>query len=161
MTDAQLKAEIESGPLSATLAAPWAAGNDTETARILNVKDRPGLVPLDELSAYCLAANVTGGVQALDSLPVGTDLGGGATMTLQIKGMLKTVLTLMLTDFRLTYADVLLPAFGAACDGLIALGVMVAADKTALLAMSANRDSRASQLGWSVTHTNVAAARNS
>lgn len=160
MTPTELKTEIESGPLATTLAASWAAGNDTETARLLNVRDRPGLVPIRELSAYCLTAGITGGVLALDSMPVGADLGGGATLTMQIKGLLKTVVTLVQDDYRMEEADVLGAAFSGAVDGLIALGLAAAGDKTALQAMAQNRNSRASELGWSVSAQNVGEARN-
>lgn len=162
MTPAELKTEIESGLMAAVLSDSWLAGNDSETARLLNVKDLPGYVPLNELSAYCLVNAITGGVQALDSLAVGAEIGDGISMTLPIKGVLKTVLTLMLTDFRLELADVLNPNFGAACDGLVGLGLMTAGNKSDILAMAQNRQSRAEALGFGfVTHQDVGNARNS
>lgn len=158
-TPAELRSEIETGPLAATLATSWAAGDDVETLRLLSVKRYPGPVPLDELSAYCLAASITGAVQALDEIRVGEEIMAGVPMTLPMKGLLKTVLTLVQTDFRLTTADVKLPAFAAAMDGLISLGAATAEDKAALIAMGDNRHSRLDVLGWSVSHLQVGEAR--
>jgi hypothetical protein len=160
-TDAELKTEILSGPLAATLAASWAAGDDATTARLMNVRNLPGLVPIRELSAYCLTANITGGVLALDSIPIGGEIAAGVPMTLQTKGLLKTVVTLVQDDYRLEEADVLSTEFGAALDGLIGLGLATLAHKTALQSLAANRQSRPESLGWgSVSPDQIGRARN-
>ena len=97
---------------------------------------------------------------ALIGIPIGSEIAEGVTMTVATKAMLHTVLTLIQLDYRLSTADVDDPAFGAACDGLIALGVMAAADKTAILAMADDRLSRAGVLwGAGVTATQVGEAR--
>ena len=160
MTPAQLKSEIDSGPLAAELAALWPAGDDTGIARVLNRRDFRGPVPLNEFSALCLQLNLTGGVLALIEIPIGSDIAPGVPMTLALKGMLHQVITLVQTDYRLQMADVDDPKFGPACDGLIALGVIDSAGKAALLALGESRRGRAEVLwGAPVNESDVSRAR--
>lgn len=137
MTPAQLKTEIQTGPLAAALAPLVAAGNDVGVAALLNARTLRGLVPILEMARYC-AKGITGGVQAALETPIGT---GG--MTAQIKGALHTVMNLVQQDFRMEACDVDDPVFGSVCDGvLIPFGIMTATDKTNILALGANRQSR-------------------
>ncbi len=108
-------------------------------AALLNAKTERGPVPIRELSSLCLAVGLTGGVLALVEIPVGDDIASGVPMTLATKGMLHKVLTLIQTDYRLETADCDDPTFAAGCDGLIALGVIDADAKAALLALGNNR----------------------
>lgn len=160
-TPQQIRAELDADPLSLGYAPLVAVGNDTATAALLNAKAYRGPVPIGELSAACLALGLTGGVLALLEIPIGSDIAPGATMTLQTKGLLHQMLTLIQTDYRLESADVDDPKFAPGCDALIALGVIDAAGKTALLALGANRRSRADVLwGAAVSATQIGEARN-
>ena len=161
-TPQQLRTEIESGPLAAELASHWSSGSDRDIAAILNDKRYAGYVPINELAAYCCTEGITGAILALDTIPIGTDLAPGVPMSLQIKGLLKTVLTLVQIDFRLQLADVTLPSFGAALDGLLSLGVLTSGQRAAIVALGNNRQSRAEVAfgyGTTVSDSDVGNAR--
>jgi hypothetical protein len=159
-TAQQIRAELDADPLSLGYAPLVAAGNDTATAALLNTRAYRGPVPIAELSSLCLSLQLTGKILALDEIPLGGTVAEGVTMTLAIKTLLKQILTLVQTDYRLESADVDDPAFGPGCDGLVALGLLDAAGKTALLALGANRRSRAEVLwGTPVSEVDVAKAR--
>lgn len=115
------------------------AAEDATCAAELGKLALPGPVPIREVASYCINEGVTGALQAVDSIPIGTEIAFGTTMTLQFKGLLKNVLTLLVDDFRLETCDVLADAFATACDGLILLHIMTTDQKAALIAMSANR----------------------
>lgn len=150
MTPAQLLAEITDDPEQLGYAAPYGAGNDVAVAALLNAESRPYRrpVPLEIFAAECLQLNLTGGVLALLEIPLGAEIAEGVTMDVQTKGLLHQVITLVQSDFRLVNADVDDVKFGPACDGLIALGVIDAAGKAALLALGDGLRSRAAELGW-------------
>lgn len=159
MTPTELRAEIESGPLAATLAPLVAAGSDAGAAGLLNARVYPGPVPIAELSGYCARHGITGAVMALLEIPVGSEIATGVAMTLQIKGLLHTVLTLIQLDFRLETADVNDPAFGAGLVAMRQLGVMNSDQAAAILALRDNRLSRAEiAFGRGVAASDVAAA---
>ena len=140
---ALLRTEITAGPKAAILAPLYADGNDVGVADELNKLDIRGVVPIVEMSRYC-AKGITGGVQAMLGIPIGTDIAPGTPMTLQIAGALHTVMNIVQEDFRLEGCDVDDPAFAGVVDGiLIPFGIMTGADKTALLALGNNRQSRA------------------
>lgn len=160
MDHAALRAELLADPEGLGYAAPLAAGDDTAVAALLNARTLRGPVPIAELSAYCAGSGITGAVKALLEVPLGTDIAPDVPMTLQLKGLLYTVETLLVTDYRLSTADVDDPAFGAALDGLQSLGVIDADKRAAVVALGADRASRADALfGGPVTHLDVAAAR--
>lgn len=119
-----------------------AAGDDAGIAGTLNTQDERGYVPIVEMARYC-AKGITGTIQALNEISIGTDIAPGVPMTVQIKAALHTVLNLVQIDFRLESCDTDDAAFGQICDLLVSLGAMQAADKTALNALGANRQSRA------------------
>lgn len=165
MTSQELKDEILSGSLSAQCAPFIPGGNKNTTGEnglcsatnivnILKAKTQRGFVPIEELAAFCCVTGITGGVMALIEVPLGTDIAPGFPMTMQIKGMLHTVLTLIQLDYRLTEADVDNPAFLAACDGLVGLGIMTSQNKTDVLALAQNRTGKVPQ----VTEAEVIAA---
>lgn len=159
MTPSQLRTEVESGPLAEALAPLVAAGDDAGVAALLNARAYRGPVPINELSAKCLQLGLTGGVLALLEVPLGSEIAPGVPMSLQVKGLLHQMLTLIQTDYRLETADVDDPKFGPGCDSLISLGVIDEAGKAALLALGANRRSRAEVLwGVAVSASGVAAA---
>lgn len=54
-TPSELRAEILSGPLAAELATPWAAGNDSAVAGVLNRRDRTGYIPARHVVASLLS----------------------------------------------------------------------------------------------------------
>lgn len=146
MTPAQLtalNAELRNDPESLGYPANWNAGADNALADTLNSKQFAGPIPITELASFCCTEGITGGVMALAEIPIGTEIAPGVSMTVQIKGLLHTVLTLIQLDFRLTTCDVDDAKFGQVADALIGLGVMTAEQKTAIIAMAANRLSRA------------------
>jgi hypothetical protein len=122
--------------------AQRAAHNDSGIAAALNVQDQRGLVPIVEMARYC-ARGITGTIQALNEIAIGTDIAPGVPMTVQIKAALHTVLNLVQIDFRLEACDTDDAAFGQICDLLVSLGAMQSSDKAALKALGANRQSRA------------------
>jgi hypothetical protein len=111
-------------------------------ADALNVSDQRGYVPIVEMARYC-SKGITGGIQAINEIALGADIAPGFPMTVQIKAALHTVLNLVQMDFRLESCDTDDPAFGPICDLLIQLGIMGSQDKTNLIALGANRMSRA------------------
>lgn len=111
-------------------------------AEILNVPDQRGYVPIVEMARYC-ARGITGTIQAINEIPIGTNIAAGVPMTVQIKAALHTVLNLVQIDFRLEACDTDDAAFGSICDLLMSLGAMTATDKTNLISLGANRQSRA------------------
>lgn len=165
MTAEQLREEILNGTLAAQCApfitggAKHLTGEDglcsaANIVKVLTAKTQRGFVPIEELAAFCCVNGITGGVMGLIEIPIGTEIAPGVTMTMQIKGMLHTVLTLIQLDYRLTEADVDNAAFIAACDGLISLGVMTSQNKTDILALAQNRAAKVPN----VTEAEVTAA---
>lgn len=150
MTPAELRTEIETGSLAAALADFVPGGNKHTSgegglswaaciAARLNAATQRGPVPIEELAAYCCKAGVTGGVLAMIEIPIGSNIVDGVPMTLPIKGLLHTVLTLIRDDYRLTTADVDDTDFVTACDGLVSLGIMTGQQKTEVIALGDNR----------------------
>ena len=136
-----------------------AAGDDAGITAALNVQDQRGLVPIVEMARYC-AKGITGTIQALNEIAIGTDIAPGFPMTVQIKAALHTVLNLVQIDFRLEACDTDDAAFGQICDLLVSLGAMQAADKTALSVLGADRQSRAEiALGRACTSADVESVR--
>jgi hypothetical protein len=151
---AALRTELTTDPLNLGYAPLLAVANDWAIADLLNAKQYRGPVPLRELSAYCVTQGILGACEA-----VATD----TQNPVELRGLCHTVLTLIRDDFRLETADVDAAAFGAAADALIGVGIMSAGQKTAMLAMAANRASRAEVLfgaGVSVGVFDVGSARN-
>lgn len=111
-------------------------------AEILNTQDQRGLVPIVELARYC-AKGITGTVQAVNEIAIGSPIAEGVNMTVQIKAALHTVLNLVQTDFRLEYCDTDDAAFGSVCDLLVGLQIMQPSDKVAMKALGNNKQSRA------------------
>lgn len=139
MTPTQLKTLIEGLANDHPAKVAFIAADDVACAAALNAKTLPGYVPIREVSAYCVTQGLSGALQAMDSIPIGADISPGNPMTLQIKGLLKNVLVLLLNDFRLEEVETAGAEFGVACDGLINLGIMTTDQKAALVAMSNNR----------------------
>ena len=140
-------------------AAQRAAHDDAGIMTTLNTQDQRGLVPIVEMARYC-AKGITGGVQALTEIPIGSSIAPGVTMTVQYKAALHTVMNLVQQDFRLESCDTDDAAFGSICDMLISFGVMQSSDKTAMLALGNNRQSRAEiALGRLCTAADVESVR--
>lgn len=159
-TPAQIRSELQADPAGLGYAAPLAERRDNDLHRLMGERRFRGWVPIVELSAYCVEQGITGGILALDALPVADLPGADLPARLAVKGLLSTVRTLIQDDYRLELADTDLPAFGAALDGLIGLGVMTAGQKAALMAMGANRRSRLDVLGWAIGVDAISAALN-
>lgn len=146
-----LLAEIGSGPLAAQLAPLMANANDWAVADLLNTPTERGPVPIVELSAYCTVNGITGGVEAVANT---------STAPTELRGLCHTVLSLIRDDYRLTTADVDTVAFGAGCDGLIESGLMTSDQKTAILALAANRRGRGEiAIGRPVTPADIGECR--
>ena len=138
MDYAALKALIASTPAAA---ARYDIGDDTGTAAILNTRNQRGPVPLAVLSAFSLQTGLMGTVQALNELPIGSviDQQSGAVMTLQIKGLLLSVISLIQDTSRLAVAHLDAANGVAMLDGLQALGILSPTIRTALVALADNR----------------------
>jgi hypothetical protein len=157
MTDAQLKAEIESGPLAATLAAPWAAGNDTETARLLNdatLRTRPRDLPHGEFVGWMIMTDTIDAVEAARDGFTNSDATTQATVRQVCRRAVRVFETPAL---EVVFAADLTPLVGL----LATVAVVTEEVRDSLTARLVENCSRATELGWSVTHTAVAAARNS
>lgn len=146
MTYQALRDEITSGTKAVSLAAPYAAGQDSVVAAILNARTERGYAPIVELAGYCAQQGITGGVQTFLEIDLGLAIPGGsgptATMTPQIKGTLHTAMTILQTDYRLEMCNIDDSNFQAACGLLQMLGIMTASQYTVVLSLAANRTSR-------------------
>lgn len=161
-TPTELRAEIIDDPGGLGYAASWTVGDDSSVAAIINAPTRPGAVPIEVLASYCVTRGITGTVLALDSLSIGQTISPGVTMTLEIKALLKSILTVIQIDYRLTSAEMNNPATGQMLDGAKALGIITSAQYAEILALANNRYSRAQELwgaGASISDADVARAR--
>ena len=152
---AALKTEIQSGPLAAELAPLVAAGRFHAAADVLNRKDYRGPVPLEELSSYCVNNGITGKVLALNKIPLGQTI-EGVTMTLELSGLLETVVTIVQTDWRLTVAEMDGPAAAQLFGGLAMAGIVTAQQQAEIDALANGRRGRAEiVVGRPVTYSDV------
>lgn len=159
-----LKAELDAGhPIS----GPYNADDATAAAE-LNVLNRAAKAAIAAMRDYFLLER-KGGVPLMGRLeivatePVGTvdSLGDGVTTTLAHKTAAMTLLRILnpSSDFAIDVND---SRFIALLDDLAATGakVIAPADKTALEAMSNNKQSRGAELGFGkVGHADVEDAR--
>lgn len=159
MDYAALKALI----LNTTAAADrYAIGDDTGAAAVLNQRTQTGPVPLTEVSAFALATELIGSVQALDSLPIGATINAqsGAVMTLQIKGLLRSTIEMIKSTSRLETANFSSSRGVAMLNGLQSLGILSTEVRAALVALANNRLSLAeTTLGSLVTADDIARTR--
>lgn len=139
MTPQQLRTLIDSQPDGSPIRVAYAAGDDTGVARLLSARSQRGYAPIRELSAYCVTQGITGTVLALDEISVGADIAPGVTMTMQVKGLLKTIRTLIQDEYRLELVDLDAPQAAGLLDGLQSLGVISSAQRAAIVALGENR----------------------
>lgn len=150
--------------IQATTAAAerYAIGDDTGTAAVLNHRSQPGPVPLAEVAAFALATGLIGSVQALDAIPIGAtiDAQSGTVMTLQIKGLVRSVIAVIESTSRLATANFSSPSGAAMLNGLQSLGVLSTEVRQALVHLADNRLSLAeSTVGALVTADDIARTR--
>jgi hypothetical protein len=146
MDHSLLNTELTTDPLDLGYSAHIASGNDQALADLLNTKQFRGPVPIVEVSSYCVVNGIIGACEIAAYDPA---------VPAQIRGVCITVTTLLRDDFRLTTCDVDDPAFGMACDALLAAGIISAQQKTHMMLLAENRVSRAEGLfGESVHVTN-------
>lgn len=134
-----LRSLILAQPEGSPIRVAYAAGEDVECARLLSLQNQRGYVSIRELSAYCVTQGITGAVLALDEIPVGGAVGEGVAMTLQIKGLLKTIRTLIQDEYRLEEVDMDAPQAMQLLSGLQSLGVITSTQAAAILALGDNR----------------------
>tara|TARA_R110000822_G_scaffold30982_1_gene89895 strand:+ start:46 stop:486 length:441 start_codon:yes stop_codon:yes gene_type:complete len=111
---------------------------DAEAAISLNFTDRPGPVPAKDVRRYLLLAGKWPGI--VDAASTSTT----EAVRLAAVNIIDTLANF--EDFDLQDATVL-AAVTAGLDGLIAVSLMDAAEKTVILAMENNRQSRAQEIG--------------
>jgi hypothetical protein len=111
---------------------------DADAANSLNYSDRPGPVPAKDVRRYLLLAGKWPGI--VDAASTSTT----EAVRLAAVNIIDTLANF--EDFDLQDATVL-AAVTAGLDGLIAVSLMVAAEKTVILAMENNRQSRAQEIG--------------
>lgn len=153
MDSAALRTELLNDPLNLGYAPFMAVANDWALADLLNAKAYRGPVPLRVLSAYCVGIGVIGGCEAVAD---------DTSNPVRVRGLCRTVVTLIRDDYRLETADVDDPAFGAAADGLVGLGLMTIEQKAGMLGLAESRASRAEKVlgyGTVVTPSDVGACR--
>ena len=139
--------------------AQRAAQDDAGISATLNIRDQRGMVPIAELASYC-SKGITGAVEALLEIPIGTSVAPGGQMTVIYKGYLYTAINLIQRDVRLRLCDVDDPKFAQICDVLIMFNVMLEADKSTMIAMGNDRQSLAEiALGRSCEPIDVEAIR--
>jgi hypothetical protein len=111
---------------------------DAEAAISLNFTDRPGPVPAKDVRRYLLLAGKWPGIVDAAST--------SATEAVRLAAVNIIDTLANFEDFDLQDATVL-AAVTAGLDGLIAVSLMDAAEKTVILAMENNRQSRAQEIG--------------
>jgi hypothetical protein len=152
-TPTELRAEIESGPLAAELATPWAAGNDTAVAAALNRQDRAGYVPARHVVAS-LSSDADGfGASLIWAWTHGALADGTALNPTQKVLLARLFFGADNPEYAIKYppADLV--------TGCTVLGAPVALQE-AILAGEV-KVSRAEELGWGdVSATQIGEARN-
>lgn len=157
MDYAALKAEIETGPLAAELAAPWAAGNNNGVVEILNRADRPGLRTVQLSEVQSLAAN-RGVSRALVAAREAARREGAVAEVVAAGDVASEALWwLGGIDRPVDLAD---PGASRILGDLLSYGLASAADLAALQALASTLISRAAEAGFGVVTTDdVRAAR--
>lgn len=149
MTPAELKAEIQTGPLAAELAPFAAAGNDGQVAAILNDKrfTKTQRVTLKDIVRYLLDNGVWLTIidKAADTAASQAKSAARVFVEVQKMGFVESL------DMNKASSQGMLSA-------LVAAGTMTAAHQTALTNMGVVPASRAEVLGASITVTDVARA---
>lgn len=133
MTPSERKTAIFALSVDHPARVAFESAQDELCAKLLNEKTVRGPVPIEVLSAYCTSEGITGLVETIAHEPTSEQI------TLQLKALCRTILTLIRDDYRLTTADVDHANFGPACDGLIAAGLMTPTQKTAIIALADNQ----------------------
>lgn len=152
MTPAELKAEIQSGPLAAELAPLWSTGNDSGVAAALNRKDRAGYVPARAVLAAILSDTTGFGADLLWLRKYGTTIDGTLMTTAKKRLVIRLFSAIELSDYQLKFPPAEL---SAGCDVLGAPDAV----KAAILAAEV-KVNRAEELGWGgVSDFDVAKAR--
>lgn len=136
MNYAALASELSVDPL----VRGYAAMTDQQAADSLNVVDRPASVPKSDLLRYVVENAKWKGIADLAASPTSPYAAAAASAVRAFEP----------GDFDAI--DLSRPAVVALIDALVAGGALVAADKTAILAMAENRRSRAAELGLSFVH---------
>lgn len=142
-----LSDELSNDPLS----RGYSGMTDAEAAASLHMVNRPGAVPAKDVRRYLLLAGKWPG---LVDAAANDSTGSVRQIAVNIVDTLANF-----EDFDLQDSTVL-AAVTAGLDGAIAAGLMETANKTAILAMENNRQSRAAELGIPQTNLgDVIAAR--
>jgi len=155
MTPADLKNEILTGPLAASLSAAWASGDDVTIASILNIVNRPGgYVESRILVSVMALRNLIGLVLMASRFQ---KLPDGSTCPFPLYTLFATVEVGIFGNINppLMFE---IPLLTPALQALVGAGLIQAADQAAILAEEI-QVSRATQLGWTITIDDVAAAR--
>lgn len=161
MTPAELRSEIFTGPLSATLAPSVAIRADNDIATVLNRKGAGSIawgVPWATLATWA-AGN---GVRAL--LQAGADNTATDAGSIGIRAICLTVLDNLRGSLQTTMLDLTSPATDGMLGALVQAGIMTAAQQTELIALGTLSASRIEMIentiGASVSHADVSVALN-
>jgi hypothetical protein len=149
-TPAELKTEIESGPLAATLASSWNAGDDTETARLLNDPTlRSAVFPMTvgDFANWLAGAGLLRAISAAQSHADEKVASLSLLLMLKIQGDPSRTI-----DPRDTSTQDMFAAF-------VAVGIATEGHVAAFTADCTRACSRADELVWSVTSDAVGQAR--
>ncbi len=140
-------------------AAARLIGDHSQIAANLNTKDQRGLVPIRELSSACLLAGLTGRLDFMYlSLAHKAALGTATEQEQAIGVGCAEALSLIRDDYRLETADIDSVRFQTALATFVLLGWLTEEQKDDIVALGANRRSRAElALGRDCTHDDVAA----
>ena len=155
MTPQQLKAEIEGGPLAAVLAADWQAGRTGAVAARLNALGYGSLpwgVPWSTLATWAAGNGTRGAIEDHAGNPASP-----------VRSICLAVLDTLRGSLQTTMLDLTSPATAALLAGLVAAGVMTAAQRAELVTIGTRPASRieilAGTLGAVVTISDVDQAR--
>lgn len=137
MTFEELKAEIETGPLSAELAAPWAAGEYQTVCNILNDKRITVLDPISPSKVVIWAAK-TDAKRKLEAHK--NDLGP--------VGAIADAALLVVTSGTVPQLDLSDPDVAGMFGALVGSGIFTQAEADLLRSQGERKISRLEQLGW-------------
>jgi hypothetical protein len=133
MTASELRTEILSGPLAATLAAPWAAGDDAGVARLLSAKTFTGFIPASELRKLLVQINLMPKLDLIRThllMPSANGVVPSVAATFGLFVIASRLQYILDAGLRAEVAEM-----ASGSDSLIAAGLMTEQNKTAVLAL--------------------------